>query len=290
MVKNGTAGTPIFTLPPGLCPLSSGAYATYASSNVFARVDVNADCSVKWVAGGTNAWVSLDPIRYNNALAGLTWTSPTLSNSWAPFGANPFVVASDSQGRTNVRGWLTPGTVTNATTYVTLPTNYREKGGAGIYPGVYSGTNDFAFMTWTTDTIRARGMGATWAAHSALYPNNLSTAPVTAVAAQAGWTNYGSVYTTMKYTKFGDGLICFQGLIVPTVVAGGTLLFTLPAGQSLWPSERQLFTVIDYGTNGTSGSVGARVDVNSNGRVTIQAGATASQWMSMAGICYLGEL
>lgn len=67
LVKNGTVGYPnaVFTLPVGFRPSTNGdAIFAIASNGLFGHVYVVASSGVVTVAGGSNAWASLEGISF----------------------------------------------------------------------------------------------------------------------------------------------------------------------------------------------------------------------------------
>lgn len=63
MVRSGTTGTPIFTLPTGYRP-NYRLLMRAISADVAARVDILTNGDVLHQSGGSNAWVSLDGITF----------------------------------------------------------------------------------------------------------------------------------------------------------------------------------------------------------------------------------
>lgn len=60
LVTGGTGpASTVFTLPVGYRPAAALIFATIASANVVARIDVEADGDVRWQAGGTNVFLSI---------------------------------------------------------------------------------------------------------------------------------------------------------------------------------------------------------------------------------------
>ncbi|MDR3563352.1 MAG: hypothetical protein P4N59_18225 [Negativicutes bacterium] len=64
VVKGGAAASVIFTLPVGSRPSYRQILSGLAGGDVACRIDVYPDGSVKWVVGGTSAYVALDGIRF----------------------------------------------------------------------------------------------------------------------------------------------------------------------------------------------------------------------------------
>lgn len=64
LVAGGTGPlSTVFTLPVGYRPAAALVFATIAN-NALARLDVEADGDVRWVLGGTNAFLSLNCVFY----------------------------------------------------------------------------------------------------------------------------------------------------------------------------------------------------------------------------------
>jgi hypothetical protein len=62
MVKGGTAGTVLATLPVGIRPLETEVYTAYSSTGV-ARIEVKSNGYIQHISGGTG-WVSLSGIVF----------------------------------------------------------------------------------------------------------------------------------------------------------------------------------------------------------------------------------
>jgi len=78
------------------------------------------------------------------------------------------------------------------------------------------------------------------------------------------WANFGSGYNTAGYAKDPGGVVRLRGLISGGTATAGTVLFTLPVGYR--PAARELFVVLSNNAIG-------RVDIETNGNVTIQIGS-----------------
>ena len=94
-----------------------------------------------------------------------------------------------------------------------------------------------------------------------------------------GWVDYDTTYGGAKYYKDALGLVHLQGLIKSGTTTSGTAFFTLPAGYR--PGVRLIFPV-------TSNNAIARVDIQTNGDVTANAGV-ASNWVNLSNIVFRAE-
>ena len=63
MVRSGTTNTAIFTLPEGYRPAGQILHDT-AANGALSRVDVFPTGEVRYISGGTNAWLSLSGIAF----------------------------------------------------------------------------------------------------------------------------------------------------------------------------------------------------------------------------------
>jgi type II secretory pathway pseudopilin PulG len=287
----------IFNMPQNLRPTKVLLFPTLANQPsptyiAAARVDVADTGAVTYLAGGNNVWVSLDKVRYIPSSISQTWTIPTFSNGWSSYsggtsGHKNVEYTKDSMGRTHLSGVLTVGTTTAGLTIHSLPAGYDEYGGIGIYTSFGSGSVSNAFQV-SSGVMQARGQGVNWMGENVIYPSTTSGAAFVSVAPQAGWTNYGGAYATAKYSKTSDGLVVLQGLIVPTTVTQNTVLFTLPAGYR--PAKQMLFGVADSGAGTYAGQEVARIDVETNGQVSIIFNVTSGTWLSLEGINFYQEL
>lgn len=91
-----------------------------------------------------------------------------------------------------------------------------------------------------------------------------------------GWSDFGSGYEISGYRKAADGTIFLRGLLAKGA-AGGTTIFTLPAGYR--PSYEVLLT--GYMSSG----VATRIDIQTDGQVVAFAPAVADgQWWTLGGL------
>lgn len=89
-----------------------------------------------------------------------------------------------------------------------------------------------------------------------------------------GFLNYSTAYQGARFRK-KNGVVYTEGLL--KAGANGLFVFTLPVGFR--PTQRLVFPISKY-----SNTIG-RVDVESNGRVTVINGHT--RWFSISGISFL---
>lgn len=92
------------------------------------------------------------------------------------------------------------------------------------------------------------------------------------------WVDYGGTFAPSGYRKLPSGEVLLRGLIKNGTGTAGTVLCTLPVGYR--PSYQLIFNCI------SSGNVVARVDVNTNGDVTIQY-ISSTAWLSLNGMIFM---
>lgn len=66
LIKNGSTGQPIFTLPAGYRPAQQELHAACTNSNTIGRIDIRANGEVI-MESGSNVWISLDGITFRAA-------------------------------------------------------------------------------------------------------------------------------------------------------------------------------------------------------------------------------
>jgi hypothetical protein len=86
---------------------------------------------------------------------------------------------------------------------------------------------------------------------------------------QNDWVNYGGTFATAGYYKDSRGQVFLKGLIKNGTITTNTTLFTLPTGFR--PSETLIFDCLTY-DNANAKYVIGRIDIQTNGNVTIQSG------------------
>jgi hypothetical protein len=282
--RTGTvvSGEVIGTLPPGYRPpyqftfivaITGGDTASlqiHTNGNIVAHTDFNATYS------------SLDRVAFLPSDTSYTWTNfSPISNGWSNRNATddpPFSYTVDSTGRFHMRGALSPGTITDGTTIVTLPVAGQmnpkyimavRSGGGGLNAvnvGTSSGT-----------TLSPRGISA----GTALFPNlsyfSNSYSDWTALPLVNSWTNYDGNNTTAAYTKASDGVVSLKGLIRSGSSATATVA-TLPEGFR--PKERVNFASV-------CSQAACRVNIYPSGTINLTQGSTS--WSSLSGINFIAE-
>lgn len=86
------------------------------------------------------------------------------------------------------------------------------------------------------------------------------------------YTHYSSPYGDVRYRKIGD-IVHIQGLLNVNSAIGGNVIFALPSGYA------PPLQIITSQKNGNTGE--ARVDVETNGNVTMVNAASNTTWLSV---------
>lgn len=278
------SGTVLATLPPGYRPQYRMAFGVGNSGRNIGRIDVTPDGQVLlWgpYTGEASGWISLSSITFPASDAPLSWVNQPLSNGWRNWGSPyaPARTAVDSFGRTWLDGMVTDGTTSNDTAIVDMPSS--------VWPAQY---HHIAVL----GNERSSGLGiggghplvakgyqsGGWTSLATMWHGPQSTATWTALPLSNGWSIYGSIFTTPGYTKTGDDVVSLRGL----VRNGGTVtnpqtVATLPTGYR--PTQNLVFDVLSAGHY-------ARVDVRSDGTVTVAEGAEGA-WLSLDSISFRAD-
>ncbi len=272
--RTGTAvvGETIATLPVGYRPDNALLFGTQASGAA-SRIDISPAGGI--IAGpGTNAgWTSLETVRFVAAGAH-TFTAASFMNGWSNYGGGWQVPghAQDGLSRVWTRGLAAPGTNTDGTPVYSLPTG-RQPAQTQI---IASRSSTFSGYL-VSNTVATRAIGGTFLDTGGMfYPSGVGS--WTNMTLQNSWVFYGAPFSTAQYTKASDGIVSLKGLVRSGTATAGTAITTLPVGFR--PKERILFTTI-------ANMALARVDIQTNGVVSIQAGSNL--WLSFDGIHFIGE-
>ncbi|HEY0965663.1 MAG TPA: type II secretion system protein [Candidatus Saccharimonadales bacterium] len=100
------------------------------------------------------------------------------------------------------------------------------------------------------------------------------------------WVNYANTYNTLGFTITSSGAVGLKGLVRSGDY--GATLCTLPA--ALRPSNHLIFSGVASDPNGQGGNGTARIDVYTDGRITIQAGSNSTSnknFVSLDGIIFM---
>ncbi len=110
-------------------------------------------------------------------------------------------------------------------------------------------------------------------------PITTSLTAKTTLAYATNWLDYlAASYSAGAHFKSSDGMVLLEGLVKKSVaVTSGDVICTLPVGSR--PVRQKIYTVM------TSAGV-ARLDIATNGNVTIGIGLTALNWVSLEGISF----
>lgn len=282
LIKNGTASwdTPIFTLPVGYRPAYRlifyvGSYNSSLGSG-YGRIDVLTNGEVRFMQGTAN-WISMDSIKF---LPSGTWTNLTMRNGWINYGGSysPLRVAQDASTRVHVQGMVRDGPTSPTHTVIggPLPAAMQPPKQI-ILPGITSGTAFASYDIKPTDVV-TRSAVVTYISTMAMYYPS-SYAGWTNLALQNGWVTYSTTFNSPQYTKSSDDIVTVKGLIKSGTATNGTVIANLPAGYR--PKEKLIFSSV-------ANSHHARIDVSSNGNITVDGGGDAV-WMSLDQISFIAE-
>jgi hypothetical protein len=147
-----------------------------------------------------------------------------------------------------------------------------------ILPGVTSGTAFASYDIKPTDVVTRSAVTTYISTNAMFYPTSYSG--WTNLTMQNSWVAYNNtIYNSPQYTKSSDDIVTVKGLIKSGTVANGTILANLPAGYR--PSKKMIFSSV-------ANSHHARIDIASNGNITIEGGGDAA-WMSLDEISFIAE-
>lgn len=281
LIRNGTttANTPICVLPVGYRPDKRLVFAT-SSNSAHGRLDVAPNGEVRFVTG-SNAWFSLDGIRFVANTAGYTWTSPALQNGSTDYGSDlsPHETTVDNQGRVHVRGAIKNGTYTAGTTIFTLPAAQSRWNQFTYLPE--SGGNGFNWVGvgGVIDARLAPTAGTHLSLQAMFYPSTYTN--WTNLALQNSWAFIGNTnHATPQYTKSADGIVTLKGMIKRPTNDDGTVIAQLPPGYR--PKEQLLTSCVSFGAF-------CRIDVKANGEIFDTLSPNSSGWVSLDNISFIAE-
>ena len=274
---SATANAPIFTLPTGFRPTQRYVFPVVTSNgssvNIHGRVDIDTDGTVQFESGSSE-YISLDGINFLSTASAYSFTTPTLTNSWANYGGSYATeqYTTDSKSRVHLKGSVKSG----AGSIQTLP--------SAAWPGndsYYSADSNSSIGDYKSNVSSSAGN---------LVPvtggNTIFSTPAMYYAGAAGswtsltysnsWVNFGSTYSNGKYVKATDGIVTLKGLVKSGTT--GTMS-TLPAGSR--PKTRLVFHTI-------ANDQFARIDIDASGNIIVVT-LSSNTWLTLDGINFLAE-
>ncbi len=282
---NDAYNTTIAILPPEARPTSRLIFhvGAWASGSGVGRVDVLPTGEIRVLGGASTVWTSLDSIHFMPADA-CSFTDLTLANGWTNYGGGypALSVCKDSVTKVHVQGLIKPGTTGSGTAIAGLPSGFVPAQ-SSIVPASRSGNTGVfgsfgVYMSSSSIVARGATSGTPYiSTNTSYFPSSYTTWSTPAL--QSGWVFFGPNYTSPQYTKSSDGVVTVKGFLKSGTATNGTVIFNLPAGYR--PAKRLLM-------NGVSNDSHVRIDVNTNGNITVEGGASSS-WLSLDDIVFVAE-
>jgi Tfp pilus assembly protein PilE len=284
LIKGGTVGQPVATLPVGYRPSQNYRFEG-VSNSASALIDIYINGDV-YFSLGNSAWASLDNIRFMPASTTFTTISP-LSNSWVNYSnisvtITPSYAAVGSE-RTEVRAMIANGATADGTTMFSLP--------VGKSPNQYlhqianlSGGDATVGITTTGPVVAKTYASSTWLSIHSIFLNSARTSGLScttqwcSLPLQNSWAFYGSIYGIPEYTKTADGMVYLKGLLAGGSTTADSVIAQLPAGYR--PAARLLFA-------NQSNNALARTDIENTGNIRFEFGSNA--WFSLDSISFMAE-
>lgn len=291
LIKSGTAGTTVATLPPGYRPSQNLLFTSIASS-ANARIDVLTNGNVN-IANGSGD-LSLESVRFMPLAAGsFTNVAPPFYNGWTTYNDSNYIITprynQDSSGRVNLEAMIASGTSTDGTTMFIMPAGLRPTLYAHLPASVCGNYGVFALDQNSTGEVEAKGGSNCWhSLHTIYYPaSRASGGTYNTAACTTQWCNlplvnswiyYGSPFSLVEYTKGSDNMVSLKGLIRAGTTTGDTIMATLPSGYR--PAQRLLIPIV------SSGALG-RLDILPDGTIRFEIGNNG--WLSLDNIIFMAD-
>lgn len=255
------------------------------NGNGSARVDVNPiaeGAQVVFSDSGSPGWFTLDSVRFVPAISANTKVTPTLQNSFIPYGGayeGPTYTQDTTFGtnRVTIQGLLNNGNRANGVLIFTIPAALRP----AKYQHHASRSGTFHHLGIDENAgLLAKGDG------SGAYAINMSYLP----ASVTGWTNLSMVngwvyypdgpnwFSTPQYNKTSDGIVQLKGLIRGGSTTYDSNIATLPVGFR--PKARILTTVVNSGGY-------ARIDILANGEIHFMG--SSNTWYALDSVYFMAE-
>jgi hypothetical protein len=281
LIKSGTAGTTVATLPVGYRPAQNLLFQSLASS-ANARIDVLTNGNVNIVTGSGD--LSLEAVRFMPG--GNTFTNVTpYFNSWGTYGDANYAIPSqyliDGSGRVNYQAMISGGGTADNTITSVLPVGARPSQYEHLTAqagGVYS-----QFGIGAEGNVYSKGGSNAWfSLHTIFYPasrgnGTTCTTQWCTLTLQNSWAAYPG-YSTPQYTKGSDGLVTIKGLLNPGSTTADVVMATLPAGYR--PAQRLLVP-----THTSTG--GGRFDIDASGNIRYEWGSNG--WFTFNFFTFMAE-
>lgn len=149
--------------------------------------------------------------------------------------------------------------------------SYQYKVGAGAWTTAKTtASTTYTIPSQPGAVVQVKVIGINDSGQSASTTETFTTDIFTDLNLYGGWQCYSTYYFCPQFTKLSSGAVVLHGM----AKAGSGTIAQLPPGFR--PSGRLIFTVL------TGGDQLGRVDIESNGNVTLQTGSNA--WVSLDGI------
>jgi hypothetical protein len=267
-----SSGEVIGNLPLGYRPSETLIFGTSTSSNAAGRVDILSNGNVVFQIG-SQAWFSLENITFLPSTTSYTFNAIPLTSPWVyvgtPYAAPAYAV--DSLQRVHLKGIVKGGTGNIAP----LPTGARSAPDLYFETDSNNGFGDFVTAS-SAGEITPPSYNNAFVSLQEMYYSSSFTG-WTALAPTGAWSNYGSSYPPLEYTKASDGLVTVQGFVKGGAV--GSTIATLPAGY------RPALTLLSAQTGYDQYS---RVDVMNTGTIVVQSLAN-SAWLSLNNLTFYAD-
>jgi hypothetical protein len=237
----------------------------------------------KPIAGTTASYsASLRATSLNSHATDSTQTvnTPSISAAFSDI-SNPYKATFSWQGAGNASGYNIRYRITNSGATAGAWTNGPQGTSATTYD--VSGTARKQTLEIEVTAVSAAG--------NYLYgTKSIAVSNWNDCTLQNSWSNYGGTgfggYNEAGFTKTTSGLVGLKGL-----VAGGTVGYTSPVTNAICtlpvgfrPQARLIFTTGSYNPFLTNGRGPARVDIDTDGTVSVITGSNT--WVSLDGIIF----
>jgi hypothetical protein len=230
LIAGGTSTLTIMSVPSNLAPENAMLF-TVAANGGTAQITVLPSGAIycsSYTNGGTNAYVSLEEISWFPA-GTITWTYPTLLNSWVNYSASSYGQARyyiDPDGVVHWDGLIASGAITSS--IATLPTAAATDGSSeqmwasgcaagvaridvtttNVFVSAYSTSGNNGYLSLTQLEYPGAGHSLTWHTCSTAYLNS--------------WVSYGAPFSAARFCKSPSGLVYWDGLIKLGTSGGGS--------------------------------------------------------------------